>query len=84
MKYCHISHIEKHKFAGELRIKGDAKKSRHGLFILALIVFNIGKICLNQQKIDINSFPKWANTFPCLKNHSSYATFFAKLFFVKS
>ena len=39
-------------------LKGDAKKSRRGLFILASIAFVLGRICLYQQKIDINCFPK--------------------------
>ena len=65
-------------------VKGDAKKIRRGLYKIASKIFNLGKICLNQQKIDTNSFSKWGSTFLYLKNHRSYATFSSKLHFTKS
>ena len=68
----------------QMKVKGDAKKSRHGIYKIASIVFELGKISLNQQKIDTNSFSKWGSTFLYLKNHRSYATFSSKLHFTKS
>ena len=77
-------HTWNKEFITKIYIKGDAKKSRHGLYKIASKVFNLGEICLNQQKIDTNSFSKWGSTFLYLENYRSYATFSSKLHFTKS
>ena len=80
--------IHENSILGEFLIienlKGDAKKSRHGLYKIASKIFNVREICLNQQKTDTNSFSKWGSFFLYLKHHRSYATFSSKLHFTKS
>ena len=58
------------KDISQKEVKGDAKKVYID-YKIASKIFNLGEICLDQQKIDTNSFSKWGSTFLFLKDDRS-------------